>query len=178
MAQWKKKKKRDENDKVQSQNPWDCTFVYLSSPFPGKQLFSPDWTPAWTGSFHDPAHSDTAREQRWGEQSGIFKATIQEAESESVTFPSVTDHTLVMAGRLHHIMFSGWICLYLKLFFAPVSGSIDNKRKLRATPQWRYLKRETGFRPGKHVFVCACVHYVCQHSAEGVVWCWSITSAG
>lgn len=56
--------------------PGDCALTYLLSPFPGKQLFSPDWTLAWTDSFHDPSHSDTVRKQRWG----IFKAAIQEAE--------------------------------------------------------------------------------------------------
>lgn len=168
-----KEKKRMRTTKYRAK-PGDCTIMYLSSPFPGKQLFSPDWTPAWTDSFRDPSHSDTVRKQRWGEHSGIFKAAIQEAGPWSVTFLLVRDLTLVMAGRLRHIMFSGWVCLYLKLFFllffaSCVSGSTDNKRKLRATPQWRYLKlvpEGNWIRAWKMFFLCVRATFVSTLSVD------------
>lgn len=76
-----------------------------------------------------------------------------------------------MATLPHNVLRTD-VFVFETFFCPPVSGSIDNKRKLRATPQWRYLKlvpEGNGIQRGKHVFVCVCMCYVCQHSAKGVI---------
>lgn len=77
-------------------------------------------------------------------------------------FLSIRELTLVMAGKLRHIMFSGWVCLYLKQFFLPPAFLGAETIRGSCMPHlsgatWNLCQRETGFGPGKHVFLCACV---------------------
>lgn len=59
------------NDKVHGKNQGTAFLFYLSLPFPGMQLFSPDWTPAWTDNFLDLSHWDTVK--KWKKKMAQLK---------------------------------------------------------------------------------------------------------
>lgn len=141
---------------------------YLSLPFPGKQLFSPDWTPAWTDNFLYLSRWDTVK--KWENERQKSKPRFTKNYAETRRFLLVGDPASVMAGKLHHKNVLRTDLFIFKVFLFQCFGGINNERKPCATPEWRHLNHlagETGVRAGKRV-LCAC--RVCQLFDGWVIW--------